>query len=299
MQALTWIRRPLTGINDWLFAAVDARTYAAVRVSVGLSALGVWLELFPLRYALFSEEGLLGTSSASRSLTLNVFALGDGTAAVDAVFASALIAITCLCAGVFCRVAAIGVYLWTVSYSAQAPISLQGFDTVLRSVTFALALSPTSSCWSLRPHWFSGGRDPAPRYGLRILQWQLLLIYWCTVWLKAPDSYWRRGEVISYMAMSNFARFPTPLAADLGWVDALLTWGTLLIELLVPILLWKRSTRGLGLFLGLLLHGGIAATSKLALFSLAMLPLYVAFLERQDWEWLSSMAAGVRRRKAE
>jgi hypothetical protein len=67
----------------------------------------------------------------------------------------------------------------------------------------------------------------------------------------------------------------------------MLTWGTLLIELLVPILLWQRKFRFWGFALGLGLHAGIAVSAKLALFSLAMVPLYVAFLEQQDWDTMA------------
>jgi hypothetical protein len=76
----------------------------------------------------------------------------------------------------------------------------------------------------------------------------------------------------------------------LGVLDPLLTWGTLLIEVLVPVLLWKQSTRLFGAFLGFMLHAGIAIATNLSLFSLAMFPLYLAFFETRDWnrlgEWV-------------
>lgn len=281
---LTPASKVLTQISNWFFAPVDARTYAAFRISVALSALGVWLELWPLRSALFSSNGMFGTTAGYNPIRINLFDFGNRPEVVDAVFVCALIAIVNLICGTFNRVAALAVYLWAVSYSSQATIALAGFDTVLRTTTFALALSPAVGVWSLRPWWFSGHRTPQPRYALRLMQWQLLLIYWCTVWLKAPDQYWRRGETISYMLMSNFARFPSPRVAFMGLWDPLLTWGTLVIELLVPILLWQRKLRFLGIVLGLGLHAGIALSAKLALFSLAMVPLYLAFLEQQDWE---------------
>lgn len=278
--------RVFTTIGDWFFAPVDARSYAAFRIGVASSALSVWLELWPMRSSLFSSVGMLGPSSTVNRARINLFDFGNRPEVVDAVFICALIAIISLLAGTFNRVAAIVVYLWTVSYSNQAAIALAGYDTVLRTTTFGLAISPAVAVWSLRPWWFAGTRRAPARYGLRLMQWQLLLIYWCTVWLKAPDPYWRRGETISYMLMSNFARFPTPRAAFMGLWDPILTWGTLVIELTVPILLWQRKSRFLGLALGLGLHAGIALTSKLALFSLAMLPLYLAFFERHDWDRL-------------
>lgn len=288
---------PPKSIHRWFFEKVDARSFAAVRIATAVFALGVWSELWPLRRQLFSDAGMFGATGPRRVPGVNVFALANDGPLVDAVFVCALVSIACLGLGVFTRLASLGLYVWAVSYCTQTPISLAGYDSVLRVVSFSLLIAPASSCGSVRPHWFSGSRKPAPRYALRILQWQLLLIYWCTVWLKAPDQYWRRGEVISHMLMSNFARFPTPAAAQLGVVDALMTWGTLLIELLVPILLWKKDTRLFAAGLGILLHGGIALGSKLGLFSLSMVPLYFAFFEAEDWNRIGAWCRRLRPRK--
>ena len=296
MNSMPVVSRAGHCVSNWFFADVDPRAYAALRVSVGVSAAAIWLELWPLRQALFSDAGMFGLSSANAPSRLNVFFFGDSVAAVDTVFVVALLAIGCLICGVFSRIAAIVVYLWAISYSAQAPIALAGYDTVLRLSSFGLAVSPAVGVWSLRKTWFSGTHRSVPRYGLRILQWQLMLVYWCTVWLKAPDPYWRQGNVMSYFWMSNFARFPTPAAANLGAVDAVLTWGTLAIEAAVPVLLWQRRTRALGFFLGFCLHFGIAISAKLALFSVSMLPLYMAFLEKGDFDRLANGWARLRQR---
>jgi hypothetical protein len=290
MQTVNVLVSPLRLLHDWFFEPVDGRTYAAVRVATGVAGLAIWLELWPLRYSLFSDVGLFGSSPVSGNATLNLFGPNNSVAVVDSVFLCALLSLLCLLLGVFTRVAAVAVYLWAASYSSQTPIALAGYDTVFRATIFALVLSPASAFSSVRPWWFAGSRKPLPRYGVRLMQWQLLLIYWCTVWLKAPDQYWRRGEIVSHMLMSNFGRFPSPKAADLGVLDPLLTWGTLLIEVLVPVLLWKQSTRLFGAFLGLMLHAGIAIATNLSLFSLAMFPLYLAFFETRDWnrlgEWV-------------
>lgn len=290
MPTVTALFRPFRMFHDWFFEPVDARTYAAVRLSTAVAGLAIWLELWPLRHALFADVGLFGVSPATGNATLNLFRPSNSVTIVDGVFLGALASLSCLVLGVFIRVATLFVYLWAASYSSQTAIALAGYDTVFRATVFALALSPAAAVLSVRPWWFAGTKKPLPRYGVRLMQWQLLLIYWCTVWLKAPDQYWRRGEIVSHMLMSNFGRFPSPQAAELGILDPLLTWGTLLIEALVPVLLWNRSTRLLGAFLGFLLHAGIALATNLSLFSLVMVPLYLAFFETSDWnrlgEWV-------------
>jgi hypothetical protein len=189
--------------------------------------------------------------------------------------------------GVWQRLAAIAIFCWGASYSAAAPIAQSGFDTILRVVGFALIVSPTVSAWSIR----KSRKDaaPPPVYGLRIVQWQVMLIYVCTAWLKAPDPFWRAGEAISYFWMSMFSRFPSPAFSHYGVLGAIFTYSTLLIEIALPFLLWIRKSRWFGIFLGVSLHFGIAMTSKLALFSLAVTVLYAAFLEREDFEKLEKM----------
>jgi hypothetical protein len=260
---------------------VDSRAYASVRIAFALSALSIWLDLWPLRLELFSNAGNFGPPIPQEVTRLNLFQWVSGTTGVSLVFAGVLVAIVCLGLGFGQRISALFVYLWFTSYSAAAALALGGFDTVARLTSFLVAVSPVSSAWTL-PRKAEAGR--APRYGLRLLQWQLALIYWITVWLKAPDHFWRQGEVVSHFGVSMFARNPNPAFADLGVWDPLLTWGTLLIETLVPVLLWKRSTRWVGLCLGLVLHGTIAVLGKLELFSLSMLPMYLAFLEDSDFE---------------
>jgi len=88
--------------------------------------------------------------------------------------------------------------------------------------------------------------------------------------------------------MSIFARSPDPIWAHLRVAGAVLTYGTLLIEVAVPFLLWMRRTRAAGVFLGASLHIGIALGSDLGLFSLAIMALYFAFFEREDFEWIAS-----------
>lgn len=271
---------PFLALRQWLLAPVDARVYRAVTISFAVAASALWVDVWPLRHSLCADTGMFGPSSP-KSLELNVFAWAGSEAWVTAWFATAAVAILGLLTGIVPRLAAALVYLWIVSYSHAAPFALGGFDTVFRITAFVLLVSPSTRVLSW-PSRRVGRPIPVSRYGLRLLQWQLMLIYVCTVWLKAPDRYWRNGEVTSYFGMSLFGRFPDAAFARLGALDGLLTYATLLVEALVPVLLWVRRSRWVGMALGLSMHLGIAVVGKLGLFSLAMLPLYLAFLEDDD-----------------
>lgn len=282
------VRRTIRGLDAWIMGPADDRAYGALRIGYALAAFAVLLDLWPFRNTLFADSGLFGGASPGQPLVPpNVFGIARSEGAVTVVLVVAALAIACLGLGIFPRAAAVVTYVWTLSYGATAPVSQSGFDTILRVVGFVIVLFPSYGPFRVLPY---RPPDAPPRiYALRMIQWQLFLIYACTVWLKAPDPFWRNGEAVTYFMMSMFARFPNPAAADIGPAGALLDYGTLLIEITVPFLLWMRRTRWLGVLAGLALHVGIGVTSKLALFTLSIVPLYFAFFEREDFDRLARL----------
>jgi len=253
-----------------------------VRVTYAVAALSVLIDLFPLRQTLFANTSMFGGVQPEDPFRwLNLFSLVTSEAGVTVAFLAAGASMVALGLGIFPRASAAFIYLWVASYGQTTLVAQSGFDAVLRVVGFALVLGPQVTTWSVGTR---SPEKPVPAYGLRLIQWQLMLIYLCTAWLKAPDPFWRSGQQLPYFLMSMFARWPTAAVAHHPVVGALATYATLLTEAALPFLLWKRSTRAFGMFLGLALHGTIALTSRVALFSLSMIPLYLAFLETQDFE---------------
>lgn len=292
MPALTSLKdagaRAVAAVEDWFFAPADPRAYAALRIGYAASTLCILVDLWPLRLSLFANSGMFGKtpSGVDPYGLLDVFTWSGSTAWVNAVFVVTALALVSLGLGIFQRASALVVYTWAASYCAAGAIAQSGFDTIARVIGFVLVVSPTPRTWTV----LGTRKDEAPPiYGLRLVQWQVLLIYVCTVWLKAPDPFWRRGEAIPYFMMSIFARFPNPAFARLGALGAVLTYATLLIEVTLPFLLWMRKTRWLGVFLGVSMHIGIAVVAKLIPFTLAIVPLYFAFFERCDFDALASL----------
>jgi hypothetical protein len=246
------------------------------------------VDFWPLRHVLLATTGIFGGADLESAALTDVFRFARSEAAVTGMFVVAAAAIVALGLGFLPRFAAIVTYVWVLSYSDTASTALSGFDTILRCAGFVLVVSPQVPVWSIGPAWAKGRCSEPARYGLRMLQWQLMLIYVCTVWLKAPDEFWRRGEAITYFMMSMFARFPNPAFSHHAVLGGVLTYSTLLIEASLPFLLWNRRTRMLGVVLGAGLHLGIGLSARLALFTLAMVPLYAAFFETQDFAFVAS-----------
>jgi hypothetical protein len=285
----TAIRSAGEGLTEWFLGPADPRTYACLRIGYAFAALSVLIDFWPLKNTLLSSEGMFGGADRSAPIvTLNVFRLATSETGVAIVFVTAAAALVALALGVLPRLTAFIAYVWVLSYSDTAQTALSGFDTILRVIGFVLVVSPQVPTWSVGPQWAKGSSERPPRYGLRLVQWQLTLIYVCTVWLKAPDEFWRRGEAIPYFLMSMFARHPSPVFSHHPVIGALLTYGTLVVEASIPFLLWMRKTRMLGVALGIGLHVGIALSARLALFTIAMIPLYLSFFESDDFAWIRS-----------
>ncbi|HLK37741.1 MAG TPA: HTTM domain-containing protein [Polyangiaceae bacterium] len=285
--------RLVAALDRFLFEPIDARVYAAVRVAYAVVCLAVVAELWPVRRELFCGAMIPRAPSPPWYLPM---AWVTSPAGVSAVLVGAAVCAGLAAVGLLTRLAVVGLYLWSFSYAYVAYPAETGYDGLVRLAGLALAVSPAARAWSLDGLLRPPRSSWVPRYGLRLLQWQLAIVYAVTVWLKAPDPYWRGGDLMSYFMMSIFARHPDASWATMGRTSALLTWGTLVLETSIPVMLFTRRGRRWGFLCGLALHGGIALESTIGLFSLAMTPYYAAFLRAEDFDDLARVGRSLRDR---
>jgi hypothetical protein len=288
---------PSRKIVDYFWRGVDPRVYALVRIALAVTAMANLVDLWPRRLTYFSSSGMISDAAvravAAGKLYYSVFHWVSSDGGVTAVFVGAALAIVALGLGIGTRFAAALVWAWHLSYSHRAFPILHGWDAVLRSYSFLFLVSPTGRVWSLE-HVFAPRDDDAddvPAYGLRLMQWQLFVLYTTTVWLKVVDPFWRNGQVLLYFSLSQYSRNPDDLfLVRHEWISALGTYLTIVTETAIPWLLWFRRTRPLGLLGGFGLHFGIwLSAPQLDVFSMCMITPYLAFLDRQDVDWLTGV----------
>lgn len=283
-------------IDAWLkfwFRGEDARAYALLRIALGIVCLINVIDLAPIANSLLSSKGIIDPEAAnSWPNTFSLFFVSQDSSVVYAMLGLAFIASCALIVGFASQLAAAVLYFWTCSYSHLALPALGGYDTMLRLLTIILMVSPIGHAWAIDARWWrkiSGAKRQVPRYGLVLVRWQILVIYVLSFWNKSPDTYWRAGESVAYFLMSNFAWFPSPWLTKMPILNTLLSWGTLIIELGVPFLLYNKRLRPLGFVLGWGLHLGIAVT-KVYLFSLVIMACYAAFLDGDDIDKLCKIS---------
>lgn len=294
-----WVLSIWSGVDQFWFKPVDARIYAWIRIGFAVVALINLADLWQDRHSFFADTGILDLATARANAAdqplFSIFFWISSESAVTAVFLVTALALACLGLGIFPRVTAIWAYVWHVSIVNRAFPIIHGWDMVLRIFSFFIMISPIGNALRLRwnkhrsaePKSLPNTEDESslemlPRYGLVLFQIQLAVIYWQTVWLKLSDQFWRNGEFISYYMMSMYTRFPDSAWADRLLISNVLTYGTLIAEISIPLLLFFKRTRVLGFVVGWGLHLGILAMSNLVVFSLIMLVPYLAFLDNDD-----------------
>jgi hypothetical protein len=284
-----WLRLP----SDFFFRHEDERIYAVVRMAFAAVALLNLILLWPDRHVFFSDAGMVDRNAAmsqAHPAYLSIFSLSGSEAAVTGVMLVTALSLVMLMAGVCARLAALWVLVWHISYMARSPLSMTGWDVVLRSFSFLILVSPTGKCWTLTTLWRGrGGMLPASvsRHGLILMRLQVLVIYWQAVLARIlhPDPYWGNGEFLSYFMLSHYARWPGTWVLEYGSLMALGTYAIQLAETAIPVLLWVRKTRWRGAILGTALHAGISVFARdLELFCLTMMMTYLAFLRKEDVE---------------
>ena len=292
-----------TAWERFWFRPEPTSTLALVRIAFGLISLAWTVSLSADLDAFFSRGGLMPGQPSAPGVwgVLGVF---PGDLAVQILFAVLLCACIALTVGYQTRLAALLVFVGILSLERRDPFVFNTGDGLMRLIAFYLMLAPAGAALSV-DRWRSGGRfwesplrSPWP---VRLMQIQLSIIYLAGLWIKLQGTTWNEGTAVSYsMRVSDLSRFPMPGFLIHSMLMAnLMTYGTLATELSLAILVWNRRLRPWVLLVGVCLHLGIEYSIRVGFFSLAMLTLYLAFLD-PAWAQRRLLAVGDRweRRRA-
>ena len=176
-------------------------------------------------------------------------------------------------------------FVLLVAIQRRNTMILNSGDIILRNLTVLLALTPTGAAMSvdrIRRHgrdafWTSGQVAP---WGLRLVQLQMLIVYFFAFWSKSGDL-WRNGTAVSTaFRLQDLQRFgELAILVDNIWVVGFLTWSTLLVELALATLLWVKRLRPGLIVIGVLLHLMIDTFILVGFFGIAMIAGLMTFLD--------------------
>jgi hypothetical protein len=210
--------------------------------------------------------------------------------------------------GVWTRWLTVVAWALTVSFQTRLAWLNNGSDDLYRTGLFFLIFTRAGAVWSIDA-WLRARSRPVPEpvtvpaWPVRLLQIQLVLIYFFTGLAKVTTGYpsdaadwwdavrgqdWLNGEAV-YWVLNDTAvnRFPYHLVPVPLLICRLLSWATLVFELGFPVFVLFRSTRRWLLLAGVAFHLGILLHTDVGSFSLVSLCWYTLFLSGPTIAWLS------------
>ncbi|KAA0019507.1 hypothetical protein FOY51_22545 [Antrihabitans cavernicola] len=253
-----------------------------VRIAFGILVVAWSFSLLPNMLDLFGPDGVAPAPESIR-YGWGLLHVWNNDTAVWIVWALLLVGGIALTLGWRSRVAALLVFVCILSFQRRDVWVFNSGDFLLRIEAFFLVLAPSGAALSLDrlrtagSFWSAQVRSP---WVIRLLQIQVSIIYLDTVRDKLAGTTWTGGTAVSYaLRLIDLNNFPTPTWLSMSpLIVNVATWGTLLIELALGVLVWNRKLRPWVLAAGVILHLLIMVSLVVAFFSLAVFVLYLAFI---------------------
>lgn len=280
------------------FKPIDVRQFALLRIAFGYLTAVYLVQLLPFIPAHFSAASWFADTPLPPVLnwgSWSLFSLPIDHYAIPYAYAILTLGISAAIAmmiGWQTRLTTATAWIILVSLWNRNPLLLDGDDAVLKVMLFYLLFAPCGHAWSI-----DARHTPQPQrsaiWPLRLIQFQIALIYFVSGWVKFHSTEWLNGTVLQYvLSHPHYARFNLGALFDAPLFSNLLAAITVFIrwwELLFPLLLLNRYARWLCLLIGILFHIGLLIFMNLRWFPLIMLAFYPALLSTTEFTKLANV----------
>jgi predicted DCC family thiol-disulfide oxidoreductase YuxK len=195
-----------------------------------------------------------------------------------------------------------------ISCDHRNPMLIYGVDKILASLLFILCLAPIGRALSLdRVRAVRAAKRVSldampPPYSsawagacTRLMQIQMAVLFLCSGVEKIRGDDWWNGDAIWMVFTTNefYNRIALDLLASQYWLVNIATYGTILIELAYPFLIWQQRTRPYLLAAAIFLHLQFATFMGMPYFSFVMIMGHMSFVRP---EWLTRPGAAWKRK---
>lgn len=305
------IARLWDGWRAFWFTPVATTPLEMLRIGLGLALVGVYA-LPPADFtALYGRDGWITVEAARAHLdsswTHSLLFHTDTPWQESAFVGAFTLACIALAIGWHTRWVKWLVLIGQISLAHRNPAIQYGLDNICSSLLVVLCLAPVGRALSLDrwraarrarlgnlAAWLPLGESPRASMCLRLIQIQMAVFFFVAGAAKLQGQSWWHGYAL-WIALTNYeyGNIPIGWLADRFWIANLLSYGTIVLELGYPFLIWGRRTRPYLLCAAIALHLGIAVMMGLYAFSFVMILGHLAFLRP---EWLACWARGWRAR---
>ncbi len=272
--------------DRFFFESCDPRVASLFRIGYAALILVYVLTLIPDAARWFSDAGVLSIASArdvTGSSHESLFFYLTSTTAIHICLGVFLLQAVLLLFGCWSRFQSACIFFWLVSFQHRNLMITDGEDVVFRWFAFFMIFMPLDHRWSLARQLSgqSSKATTADTWALRLVQFQVVVIYFSSAWCKLLGETWRDGSALFHISRLDDYFGRLSLLDSLfqePWMFRTLTWGTIAIEALFPIFIWFPRLRVPCLIAAASLHLGIELTMNLCLFQWIMLVGLLSFI---------------------
>jgi len=271
--------------QQFWFDEIPPHSYALLRVAVGLVGCLSLLQLHDVR-VFWDASGMIPADDNGLGLKPWLVANGLGDIGGRVLFVACVTSFVAMIIGFWSGVAVAASLAASLVQILWNALPLSGAHPAIQGLLFCLIWADCGAVWSVdawlaRRRSVSGNSsvEPYPIAPLRLVRFQVALVYFSTGLWKLQSAHWRDGATIHYVLDSNvFRRIPHDLPRALDPVATILTYSTFFWELGFALMLLNRHTRKVALFIGVALHLGMALVMEIGPFHWVMLASYLSFL---------------------
>jgi len=199
------------------------------------------------------------------------------------------------------------VLIGQISYDHRNPVLTYGIDWILAGLLIILCLSPIGRAMSLdrvravRAAKRSNLAAMLPPYSsawtgacTRLMQIQMAVLFFYSAVNKFGYDWWNGDALwVVFTTDEHYSRAILNVLASQYWLVNVGTYGTILIELAFPFLIWQERTRPYLLAAALFLHAQFAVLMRLFFFSFVMMMGHMSFVRP---EWLTRLGLAWRQK---
>ena len=279
--------------NTFWFDPISTSTLAVFRIAFGLVVLAWSVAFLPDASSFFTKHGILPDQpdfSGNLGGAWGVLGIFHSKSVLWVLLVLMIVGSLCVILGLYSQLAAIVVFIGVMSLERRDPFVFNSGDVLIRLLCFYLIFAPASASLSLqrfltdrKDFWTFPARAP---WGMRLIQIQFSIVYLIAVWTKVRGTTWNDGTAVSYaLRITDINRFPLPeFVTHSALISNVFSYGTLVVELSLAILVWNRKLRPWVLLVGLSLHLGIEYSIRVGFYGFAITSMYLIWVppERMD-----------------
>lgn len=272
--------RALASWERFWFEDIPPTSYALLRIVFGIVGLANLVSYTPVA-DYWPVDAIAPVPGGGTGLRRWLLDSGAGSIAGYAYFTALSAGFLALSAGFCTRWATLLCFVGTIGQKSWNHLPLTSSIEVIAVVLFSLLFVDAGSVLSVDAWRRGQGAPPpdAPIWPLRLVRFQVALLYLNAGLWKLSSEAWRDGTALHYALNHNiFHRFPGALPVSAEWLLTAGTYVTLGWEIAFAFCLWHPVARAIVLVVGVFVHAGIWMTMEVGSFSWVTLATYVAFL---------------------